>query len=273
LKIKKEGKSVNINLQDKNKLFSVEVSKFDIKPEYEIGEIFMVDDFMVLLVGEFQNYWTCYKVTEWVEFATNYDFIFEFNGDKWMAILDKLYIPKDRLGTYIGKIPEKYIDVLFEHEINDVNIPTQYTGLTVPETAVQYKFRENELKEVAPYIFAQFVAIGEEMENMENINILTFNDAKNKIKELINNQTYPKAAHSNKKTARGKNFLLSLDKSKNLIYLKLIDDDFKNAKIVKISLFSHTYLFYNENSIIEIEVFNDNIDVQYIANNLEILSV
>jgi len=45
-------------------------------------------------MGEFGDRYWGYKVSEVIEFATSSDVIFEFDGFKWMAIMEDLFIPR-----------------------------------------------------------------------------------------------------------------------------------------------------------------------------------
>jgi len=89
-------------------------------------------------------------VSEVIEFATSSDVIFEFDGFKWMAIMEDLFIPKDKLeqSTFLGTISDKYIDIFFNY-LKSGEIDPKYTGLTIELgniDSIRMKFRQEELK-------------------------------------------------------------------------------------------------------------------------------
>ncbi|GEM_PF-3068405 len=272
------------------------------KPDFEIGELYMVDiptlpsaisegntqgdltagdaqadSFIFLLIGETGSFYTGFKVSEWVEFATSEDFIFEFAKDKWLAIMEELYIPKDKVNRYIGKIDQLYLDILFDNQINQIPIPPQWTGLTFSpvsdcqeEMPIQYKFRNRELKKAAVYSLAQFLAIDQALTNIENQKIISFETFQSKFLSQLANTRFPAAAHSGKKSARGDNFILYYQPSTNLLFLQLTGESLRANKVVHLKLFNEEYIFYKESDIIKIEL-NDYIDINYIAQNLVLI--
>ena len=248
--------------------------KYDLSPinqKFEIGELYFVDNFIFLLIGEFEeNYYTGYKISEWVEFATIKDLIIEFNNDKYLVILEKLYIPKEKLGTFIGKITEKYVNILFDFELKNKEIPEEFTGLTVPENSIQYRFRDSELKEVATYILNQSIAI-EEAIDYQDKNILSLDDFRKNFNKALQKVHFQKAAHTGLKTALANQFKLHYDPSKNTLTL-ILDSQIKTPGIVKLKVFDSIYLFYAEDNIITIDVTIDYLNVRQLAENMEILN-
>ncbi len=275
----KEEQDIDQNITGKYDMFKKEIEKdktikysfTPINQKFETGELYFVDNFIFLLIGEFEeNYYTGYKVSEWVEFATYEDFIFEFNEDKWLAIMEKLFIPKEKLGSYIGKISEKYVNILFDFEFKDKKIPEEYTGLTVPKNSIQYRFREIELKEVAPYIFTQFKAIEEAIDYYEK-NILSLDDFRKKFNKSLQKVHFQKAAHTGFKTASGNHFKLHYDQSKNILTL-ILNDKIKTPGVVKLRIYDSIYLFFAEDNIITVDVTIDYLNVRQLAENMEILN-
>ena len=148
----------NVNVKIKSELM---------KPNYEIGELFIVDDFMFLLTSETHTHYIGYKVTEWVDFATDEDFLFKFADSDWMAITTDLFIEKEKVKHFIGILEKKYIDVLYDFVVNDVLLPAKFSGLSIPLDDLNYvqnKFRMEELSEVARYSYSVF--FGDEKKNL-----------------------------------------------------------------------------------------------------------
>lgn len=130
--------------------------------DHEIGQLYLVDDFYFLLIAETDNYCTGYKVHDWVDFATNKDFIFDLDGIKYFAILEhELFIPKEKVTALIGTISDKYVDILYKYETNDEPIPDSYTGLTIPydTSYAQIRFRQAEMRDVKHYISNKYAEI------------------------------------------------------------------------------------------------------------------
>lgn len=115
----------------------------------EFGEILMLsngDLFILTGIIEHLNYVTVYKISEWVDFATQDDFIFKFQGQTWVALLDELYIPR-KYFTSVGMMDEATeIDMLYDYNVNSKELPASHTGLTIPYgyDYIQEKFREME---------------------------------------------------------------------------------------------------------------------------------
>jgi len=237
-------------------------------PKYEIGELFIVDGFIFLLIGEVDNYYTGYKVSEWVDFATSKDLIFEYDGDKYFAILEhELFVPKDNVNSFIGKLEEKYIDILFNYEQGDI-IPSEFSGLTIPEDEeyVQNKFRIEEMREVRGYIANQFLIFDEELE------VLDLSDFKQQFVDKIKSLNYPKAAYSSTDTAQGENFILKYDKSRGVLTLLLFDKNIE-SKIIKIIVEGDEFLCKVEDNMINFDIIDDFINLDYLANKIKVIQI
>lgn len=273
LAIKKLSKDDFVEKKGDYKMFleNLENIKFNesdtVQPEYEIGELFLVDDFLFLLVGEVDDFYTGYKVSEWVDFATHKDFIFEYEGDKYFAILEhELYIPKNKVAHYIGTISDKYIDVLYEHESTGEPIPDSYTGLTIPydPSYPQIKFRQEEMKEVRHYIANQFLIFEEES------NILDLKSFKQKFVDKLKKLNYPKAASSATSTAQGENFILKYDKAKGILTI-LLPIESKDTGIIKVIIEDDEFLCKVEEDVINFDILEDFINIDYLVGRIKII--
>jgi hypothetical protein len=251
-------------------VFNIELIKTNqIQHKYELGEIFFVDDFLFLLTSEDEKNYFGYKVTEWVDFATNEDFVFNFNDTSYMAITTDLVIPKNKVNKFVGKLSEEQTDILYEFVVNDEPFPSKYSGLTIPLhdlTYVQNQFRMKELSEVAQYCFAIF--FDEEAE--EETKIYDFNEMKNLLKNQIKDTKMPMAAADDKSTAMGENFYLHLNKDKNLLSIIINDENIVKNKVAKLIYFNKEYIFEIKNNTIEIEVDSKNINLSLIKENIKI---
>lgn len=231
----------------------------------DFGEICLGDNFIFLLTGTSGRFATGYKVSEWTDFATSEDFIFGFNGQKWLAILEhELWVPMEKLKT-IGMMEEKDLDIFYEFDVNGVDLPSTHTGLTIPmddDNYPQVKFREAEMAEVSEYIFAQFTAL-EELEN-SLIDLETF---KSTFKEKLKTMSFPKAAASSLNTARGDNFTLFYERG--ILKMK-VDSEIAGERFLRISIDGDEFCVILENRTIEIDILDDYFPLEYIANKIRI---
>lgn len=230
----------------------------------EFGEICLMDKgFLFLLTGVSGKYATGYKVSEWVDFATQNDFIFKFQGQTWMAILEhKLWVPKKNLKS-IGMMGENDLDIFFEFDVNGKDLPKSHTGLTIPlddENYPQNKFRKLEMADVAEYIFSQHEAI-DEAEN----NIISLDEFKSLFTSKLKKIDLPKAAASSAKTAYGENFVLYYE---NNILIVKIDSNVVSQGLLKIIIDGDEFVVIPEGNRIEVEIFEDYLPLEYLAQKI-----
>ncbi len=135
----------------------LEVSNNNHSPNYELGEIYIVDhDFLFLLAGSCDQFYFGYLIAEDVRKATSKDLVFRFMKQNWVAFLThELYIPKEKLGSFVGTLDEKDCDFLWDHLVND-----EESGELLSEE--EKIARANELKKVAHYHLIQLLALGGE---------------------------------------------------------------------------------------------------------------
>ncbi len=244
-------------IESKEYKIAEEVLRFKVRNEEETGKIYEIDNFLFLSIKKEEDFYTGYKVSEWVDFATDKDFIFEFNGDKFMAIMEKISIPIEKIGEYISTIDKKYIKILKDYEFKGKKIPEKYTGLTVPEGAIQYKFREIELEEVRDFLMNK---------------ILTKKELSEKISAILNKIDFPAATKTEKIIKRKEGFIVNFDRDRQKLIIYLTDEKLKNKRIAKIKFFNEIFLFYVEDKIIEADVLREDIDITFIAKNIEIIN-
>lgn len=240
-------------------------------PSYESGEIFLVDDFLFLLLGELCDddklplgKYLGYPVSEFVEFATSDDIIFEFDDFKWVAITEQIVVPKEKLceSMCIGKVDEEYIQV-FEDYFSGKQIDQKYTGLTIvhgDEGFEQVLFRQNELKKLRSYLMDYSFLVVEKK-------VYTPSELKNVIKVDFKRKEFLKAAATQNKIERGENYILK-NLGGGLVSVILDDEDLKSKKVLKVALFNKEYLCYNENGIIELEFDTNFVNLIELKNNL-----
>ncbi|AEI15002.1 hypothetical protein Flexsi_1352 [Flexistipes sinusarabici DSM 4947] len=239
---------------------------------YELGELYIVDDMIFLLAGEHGNFYFGYKVTEWVEFATHEDFVFKFSGNSWMVILStELYISREKLGSFIGALDEEYADALYEYMVNDY-LEEKFTGRKIPIDDYNYlenQFRILELKKVADYCFGQFIAMEEDIRKNEN-EIINLNDLKERLSFMLKNTDLPNAAFDARQSAIGENFILIFDPNDKILTIT-ISEKLLLKRFAKMEFFGNTFYFYIEKPQIEIEVPFDFINVDYLAENIRVV--
>jgi len=244
----------------------------DMQPAYELGELYIVDDMIFLLAGEHGDFYFGYKVTEWVEFATHEDFVFKFSGNSWMSILStELYIPKEKLGSFIGALDEEYADAFYEYMVNDY-LEEKFTGRKIPTddyTYLENQFRILELKEVADYCFGQFIAMEEDIRKKEK-EIINLSDLKERLSFMLKNTDLPNAAFDARQSAIGENFILNFDPNDKTLTIT-ISDKLLSKQVAKMEFFENTFYFYIEKPQIEIEVPFDFINVDYLAENIRVV--
>lgn len=235
----------------------------------EFGEICLMDKgALFLLTGISGRYAIGYKVSEWVDFATQNDFIFKFQGQKWLAILEhELWVPKKNLKS-IGMMDENDLDIFFEFDVNGKDLPQSHTGLTIPlddENYPQNKFRQSEMADVAEYIFSQFDGLSE----MES-NIISLDEFKSLFTRKLREMEIPNAAASSSKTACGDNFILYY---KDNVLIVQIDSNVASRGLLKIIIDGDEFAVIPENNRIEIEIFEDYLPLEYLAQKIIIKNV
>lgn len=271
LKLKDKDEGLSTQKKGDYKMFlnklkrPVKYSK--ITPEYRLGELFFVDDFIFLLTGEAEDFYTGFKVSEWVDFATHEDFVFEFNGDKWFAIMEhELYIPRNEVIYYIGELSEEYSDVLFEYIIGEKKLPPKYTGLTIPydNNYIQVKFRQEEMKKVKHYIANQFTIIDDVPPLYE------FHVFKDLFIDKLKKIEYPKAAGSYVSTAKGENFILNYDKSSGILTLLIHKDKGKPSKL-KVNFDGEELTCVVVDDMVTFELNDIYVNIEYLVNKIKII--
>jgi len=151
----------------------------------EFGKVFLFTDressFMFVITGEIEGteFYECKKVSDWIWLSNQNDFITELEDtdgllaeegkpviiEKWLT----LYMHKEEIkhSLYIGKLKGKD-EELFEKILDEnMEIPREKRGLTVPEEDYRYvqnKFHKEEALKVKSYSVRIFLI----MEMLEN---------------------------------------------------------------------------------------------------------
>ena len=151
------------------------------KPDLEFGEFYyFVSDrnipIFFMINGELedsnQNLYSVYKVSDFVDFATQDDFIFDLNDLPYMVeTWNEFYIPLEQIkkAVYIGKLSDEDIDILLKVLDEGAEIPQEKRGLTILEEGnyIQNLFKQDEVEDVAEYkvnIFGYFEDLEEKAE-------------------------------------------------------------------------------------------------------------
>ncbi|MCA1981065.1 MAG: hypothetical protein LDL10_05950, partial [Calditerrivibrio sp.] len=177
----------------------------------EFGEVCLSPIGLFLVTATSGRYVTGFKVSPWIDFAINTDFIFSFDNKKWVAITEhELWIPEDQL-SHIGMIDSVDLEIFYNYYANKKPIPSSHSGLTIPDDPgyPQNKFREREMAKCLEFIMSQFQALEEleesdvieentAIESKKVIDILTF---KKIFSEKIITAELPMAAASSSKVA------------------------------------------------------------------------
>ncbi len=167
-----------------NKLQTANKKKEE-NPDLEFGEVYyFISDrnipifFMIngKLEGSNENLYSVYKVSDFIDFATDKDFITEINGLSYMVeTWNEFYLPLEviKKAFYVGKLSNEDISILLKVLDENAEIPQEKRGLTILENGnyVQNKFKEDEVDDVKEFkvnIFGYF----EDLEEKEEIKFL-----------------------------------------------------------------------------------------------------
>lgn len=167
-----------------NKLQTANKKKEE-NPDLEFGEVYyFISDrnipifFMIngKLEGSNENLYSVYKVSDFIDFATDKDFITEINGLSYMVeTWNEFYLPLEviKKAFYVGKLSNEDISILLKVLDENAEIPQEKRGLTILENGnyVQNRFKEDEVDDVKEFkvnIFGYF----EDLEEKEEIKFL-----------------------------------------------------------------------------------------------------
>jgi len=266
-KIKKKFNEFQKNIKKEEKIE---------KPDLEFGEVYyFISDrgipifFMVNgeLEGSKQNLYSVYKVSDFVDFATKDDFIFNLNDLPYMVeTWNEFYIPLEQIkkAVYIGKLSDEDVDVLLKVLDEGAEIPQEKRGLTILEEGnyIQNLFKQDEVEDVAEYkvnIFGYF-------EDLKK----TFEDTIIELPpERLKEQ--PLVAGEEKTVYRGENFILFYNKEKREIELEPSEDLIN--KSVAIKIFDEEFGFRNLPEEVKLKIpeeYKGGINIDYIGKNIEL---
>ena len=249
------------------------------KPDLEFGEIYYLISergipmfFMINgeLEGSSQNLYSVYKVSDFVDFATEEDFIFELNGLPYMVeTWNEFYIPLEEIekAVYIGKLSDEDIDLLLKILDEGIEIPPEKRGLAILENGnfIQNRFKEDEVEDVKEYkarIFGYFDDLEE-----KQIKQVIYIPPERLEKQLL-------AAGEEKTVYRGKNFTLFYNKEEKILELEPAEELIDKPAVMEI--FGEKREFENLPKVIQIaipEEFKENINIDYIGQNIIIKEV
>ena len=231
-KQQKENPILDIQDSGEKEVINLSFNKSDkeITQNFEFGEIyyFLTENrtpVFFMINGKIEeskkNLYSVYKVSDFIDFATQEDFLFELNGLPYMVeTWNEFYLYEDDIkeALFLGKLSEEEISIL-ENAIDGISeIPEERRGLTIPDdenSYIQNRFKEDELNDVLPYktlIFKLFEDIGEK--EVEFIIELP--------PERLENQ--PLAAAEEIQSYTGENFVLFLNKDKKILILEPFDE-------------------------------------------------
>lgn len=140
-------------------------------PDLEFGEVYyFISDrdipifFMINGKLEGSNLYSVYKVSDYIDFATQNDFIIELNGLPYMVeTWNEFYLPSEIIerSLYIGKLSNEDIEILLKVLDEAAEIPQEKRGLTIDSEGnyIQNRFKKDEVDDVKEFkvnIFSYF---------------------------------------------------------------------------------------------------------------------
>ncbi|SNZ09129.1 hypothetical protein SAMN06265182_1485 [Persephonella hydrogeniphila] len=237
------------------------------KNELQFGEVyFFIDEVPIyfMLNAVLDGFYSVYKVSDFVDFATNRDYVFKLNGLYYMVeTWNEFFLTEDEIkkSLFIGRVPDEDLKILDSVLYEGKKIPENKRGLTLlPEgNYIQYKFQKEEIEDVYKYIVRIFDILEEE-------------DFMNSIYNSLVEREIPLpevAAAGEKDTfAERPDFLIR--KEKDELIVKVINKNLigKNGEI---TIFSKEYTgIIPEYFRIKIPERLSEVSVEYFADNLKI---
>ncbi len=250
------------------------------KPDLEFGEIYyFVSDrnipIFFMINGELEdskkNLYSVYKVSDFVDFATQDDFIFDLNDLPYMVeTWNEFYIPLEQIqkAVYIGKLSDEDIETLLKVLDEGVEIPQEKRGLTIFEEGeyIQNKFKEDEVEDVKEFksnIFQYFDDL-EETAQIQFLDKMLYNSLEGQNIEL------PEIAYAAEEEHYTEREDFEMIKEGNELIVKVTNKELIGKK-GKIQIFGKTI----EGTIPEMFKIKlpENlkmVSIEYIADNLKI---
>ena len=250
------------------------------KPEFEFGEIYYYITpenipifFMINGKIEGTDYYSVYKVSDFPDFATQNDFLFELDGLAYMVELwNEFFLTEDEIkdALFIGKLSEEEAQILEKAIDQEAEIPQDRRGLTILEGGnyVQFKFKNDEIEDVRDYqlrIFHVFETI-EEKEEIEYLNQLLYKS----LEEQENQIQVPEEAYASEEELFTEREDFIMRKEGNELIVRVINKNLV-GKEGKIKIFGKVI----EGTVppefkIKIPEKLKNISIEHIADNIKI---
>ena len=250
------------------------------KPDLEFGEVYyFISDrnipifFMINGQLEDSNFYSVYKVSDFIDFATQDDFIFELNGLTYMVeTWNEFYLPLEEIkkAIYIGKLSDEDIEILLKVLDEGVEIPQEKRGLTILEDGnyIQNLFKEDEVDDIKEYkvnIFGYF----EELEEKAEIQFLEDMLYKS-LEEQKEDIELPQLAYAAKEEYFAERKDFKVMKEEDEIVVKITNKDLI-GKEGKIKIFNKTIEgIIPETFKIKIPENLQKVSIEYIADNIKI---
>ncbi len=250
------------------------------KPDLEFGEVYyFISDrnipifFMINGQLKDSNLYSVYKVSDFIDFATQDDFIFELNGLTYMVeTWNEFYLPLEEIkkAVYIGKLSDEDIEILLKVLDEGVEIPQEKRGLTILEDGnyIQNLFKEDEVDDIKEYkvnIFGYF----EELEEKAEIKFLEDMLYKS-LEEQKESIELPELAYAAKEEYFAERKDFKVMKEEDEIVVKITNKDLI-GKEGKIKIFNKTIEgIIPETFKIKIPENLQKVSIEYIADNIKI---
>ena len=268
IKIEEITEEEKIEIEKKFRGFPVEKKQENIqKNKLRFGEVYFFIDrvpIYFMINANLDGFYSVYKVSDFVDFATNRDYIFKLNGLYYMLeTWNEFFLTEEEIknALFIGKIPEEDLKILDAIIYEGKEIPENKRGLTLLPKGnyIQYKFQKDELEDVYKYTVRIFHIIEEE-------------DFMNSIYNSLIEREIPvpsvAAAAGKELFAERKDFLMR--KEKDELIVKVINKNLigKNGDI---TIFGKEYTgIIPEYFRIKIPERLSEVSVEYFADNLKI---
>ena len=274
-----ENPKLNKLYEEITKKLEKEVPKEENKKEFEFGEVyyFLNEEnipIYFMLDGKIDDYnlYSVYKVSDFPEFATQKDFIFELNNLPYMVeTWNEFYLTQEEIenALFIGKIEDNDLDILERVIDEGEQIPEEKNGVTIFEDGnyIQLKFQNDEVEDVKYYKLRIF-QIFEEIEEKEEIEFLE--DLLYRSLEEQENIQIPEIAYASEEETFAERDDFIMMKEGDELIIRVTDDSIVGKK-GKIKIFGKTIeMEIPKEFKIKIPEKLSKVSIEYIADNLKI---
>ncbi|WP_456382975.1 hypothetical protein [Persephonella sp.] len=250
----------------------------DKKPHFEFGEVYFfvnkkgVPIFFMIngKVEESKNeLYSVYKVSDFTEFATQKDFIFEMNNLSYIVeTWNEFYLYKDSIenALFIGKLSNEDLYILQDVLDGIIEIPQEKRGLTIPEDGnyIQHKFQEEEVKDIETYKSLIF-EIFEDIEVEEEINFL-----EEMLSKSLEEVEVPELVFASEEETYAEKEDFILLKEQNIIRIKITNKQLIGKKVLMEIFGKKIKTILPEEFKFALPEKLKDISIEYLANNIRL---